>query len=211
MILTSRREYDPEDEPEFAGPSRGSGRQPARSGNARGFPNEYDFNGNQQHLILTSHRRYDRENWPEVVGGPNDSLGCRLIRSRNGSQPRVACYAQPDNEPSNHDYGSPNREQSMTGFNGGGTLSPQSRRTSRNATRSHHGRGRGSHDLAGTDRAEWWAEYDRLHMRPTPNHRLIGYMTGPDEQDGFAFVTNPYLTGQMAAIATRVAAQNACF
>ena len=204
--------YDREDLSEFAGPSRGSGRQPARSGNARRFPNEYDFDSYQQHLILTSHRVYDRE-WPEVVvGGNNDSLGCRLIRSENGRPARVVWYAQSDNEPTNHDYGSPNPEQRMTRFNGGQTRSPQSRRTPRNATQSHHGRGRGSQNLAGTDSAEWWAEYDRIHMRPTPNHQLIGYLTHqPDGQDcEFDFVTNPYLTGRMAAIASRIAAQNLC-
>ena len=177
---------------------------------SRGFPNEYDVDSYQQHLILTSHRVYDRE-LPEVVGGPSDSLGCRCIRSGNGRQARVNFYTQPDNEPSNYDYGSQNREQSMTRFDGGQPRSHQSRRTPRNATRSRHEHGRESHDLAGTDSAAWWAEQDRLHMRPTPNHQLIGYLTGLDEQDdSFVFVTNPYLTGRMAAIASRVAAQNHC-
>ena len=174
---------------------------------ARGFFNEYVFNSSQKHLILTNHREYNREDEPKVFGGPSDSLGCRLIRSGNGRQPRVGVYAQPDNEPTNHNYRSQNRQGSLTRFSGGQALSLQSRRTPRNATRSRHEHARESHDLAGADSAEWWAEHDRRDMRPTPNHQFIGYLIQPDEQDdGLDFVTNPYLTGRMAALASRVAA-----
>ena len=178
---------------------------------AHRFPNEYDFNSNEPHLILTSHRGYVREDESEVDGGPNDLLGYRLIRFENGRRRRVGIYAQPDNEPANHDYGSQNCEGSMQRFNGGRALSAQSRRTPRNTTRPHHEHVRESHDLAGTDSAEWWAEYDRYHMRPTPNHQFIGYLTQPHEYDSSnVFVTNPYLTGRMAALAARVAAHGPC-
>ena len=202
--------YDPREEYPRTERRRTHGHHRMQENRARGFPNEYDVHSYQQHLILTCHREYDRE-FPEVVGGPSDSLGCRLIRAGNGRQPRVCFYAQPDNEPTSYDFGSQNRERGMTRFNGGQTRSHQSRRTPRNATRSHHEHGRGSRDLAGTDSAEWWAEHDGLHMRPTPNHQLIGYVTGPGEQHGDSdFVTNPYLTGRMAAVASRVAAQCRC-
>ena len=118
---------------------------------------------------------------------------------------RIAVYAKPDNETTNYDYDPQNGEGSMTRFNDRQATRPQSRRTPRSAAGSDHQHCLESHDVALIEDAEWWAEH---HNQRAPNHEFLGYWDHHNEQNGEAvFVSNPCLTGRMAALAAEEGAK----